>query len=141
MLDFDYTILVQFFNFLVLLVLLNFLLFKPILRAVQKRQSTIQSLAEKADGSREQVAGLGRAYEENLKEKKQPIIEEREAALRDAHASSMKVIEEARHELTRELAKIKDTVKSEAETTLQALKAEADRLAQDVTQKILKRGM
>ena len=60
--------------------------------------------------------------------------------LKDAHGTSMKVIEEARRELTDELAKVKEAVKSEAEKTLQALLAESDRLALEITNKITKRG-
>ena len=48
MIDFNYTILIQFANFLVLLILLNFLLFKPVLKALSKREKTIGSFFEKA---------------------------------------------------------------------------------------------
>ncbi len=139
MLDFNYTILIQFFNFLVLLILLNFLLFKPILNALKKRQATLTALSEKAETSRQEADTLGRTYEEGLKQKKQPILEERESTLKEAHAASMKVIEEARHDLTEELAKVKDAVKTEAQKTLEALKAESDRLSGEIVQKILKR--
>jgi F-type H+-transporting ATPase subunit b len=140
MLDFNYTIFIQFLNLLVLLILLHFLLFKPILKALSKRQSAIHSLEEKAETSKKEVDGLGRVYEERIKERKHPIIEGREAALKEAHSASMKVIEEARRELTEELAKIKDSVRQEADKTLEALKSEADRLSSEIVQKILKRG-
>ncbi len=141
MLDFNYTILIQFLNFLVLLVLLNFLLFKPVLNALKKRQSTLQSMSEKAEYSKQEVDTLGKTYEESLKEKKQPIFAERESGLREAHSASMKVIEEARRELTEELAKVKGAVKAEAQKTLEALKTESNRLSSEIAQKILKRSM
>jgi F-type H+-transporting ATPase subunit b len=134
------TIFVQFAQLLVLLILFNFLLFKPILNALKKRQGTLESLAAKGEGNRHEAEGLGRAYEERLKEGKLPITEERDGLLREAHAASMKAIEEARQELAVELAKVKDTVKMEADRALVALEGASDRLASEVVGKIMKRG-
>ena len=55
-------------------------------------------------------------------------------------APGMKMIEEARQELAEELLKVKDTVKAEADRALEALKADSDRLASEVVEKIMKRG-
>ncbi len=140
MLELNYTILIQFLNLLVLLVLLNFLLFKPILNALKKRQATIEDLSEKAEGSRGAVESLSKEYEETLKARKQPILDEREATLKETHSASMKVIEEARRDLTAELAKVRESVRREAEKTLDALKGESDRLSLEIAEKILKRG-
>ena len=139
MLEFNYTILIQFLNFLILLILLNFLLFKPVLNALRKRKASIQSLSERVSQTQDEAGNLARGYEEGMKDGKRPIFDQREAALREANAASMKVIEKARHELTEELTKVKETVRSEAKLTLQALKVEADKLSLEVAQKILKR--
>ena len=141
MIDFNYTLFIQFFQILILLALLNFFLFKPVLNGLKKRHLAIQSLAERAEDNRKVAETLTKTYEETLKERKQPIAEQREAALKDAHASSMKVIEEARRELGEELAKVKDAVKKEAEKTLEALLGKSDLLAAEITQKITKRGV
>lgn len=139
MLDFNYTLLIQFLNFLILLVLLNFLLFKPVLRVLQKRKSAIQSLADSVRETQEKVEGLAKQYEDGMKEGRRPILAEREASLKEAGAVSMGLIEEARQELTEELAKVKETVRGEAERTLSALKAEADKLSVEIVKKIVKR--
>jgi F-type H+-transporting ATPase subunit b len=139
MLEFNYTILIQFLNFLILLILLNFLLFKPVLNALRKRKASIQSLSERVSQTQDEAENLARGYEEGMKDGKRPIFDQRETALREANAASMKVIEKARQELTEELTKVKETVRSEAELTLQALQLEADKLSLEVAQKILKR--
>lgn len=140
MLDFNYTLLVQFFNFLILLILLNFLLFKPVLKVLRKRQDKLGSLDTKADANRSLLEGYEKKYEETRKEKQQPIISQRDTQLKEAHSASMKVIEQARVQLADELAKVKDAVKKEADNTLQALRNESDRLSQEIAQKILRRG-
>ncbi|MGD0229409.1 MAG: ATP synthase F0 subunit B [Syntrophorhabdales bacterium] len=141
MIDLNYTLIIQFSQFLILLILLNFLLFRPMLNALKKRHTTIQSLAERAEDTGKEAEGLTRTYEENLKEKRLPVMEQREKALKEAHAVSMKVIEEARRDLAEELTKVKDTVKSEGESAFKALLGESDRFAVEIAQKIMKRGI
>jgi F-type H+-transporting ATPase subunit b len=140
MINFDKTILYQFANLIIVLIFLHFFLFKPILSALNKRRTTIQSLSDQVGGSAAAVADLGRSYEERLAQEKSPVIEERDNSLKEAHSASMKVIEEARRELTEELAKVKDTVKQETEKTLEALRGESDRLASEIVKKLVKRG-
>ena len=140
MIEFDRTILFQFVNLLIVLILLNFLLFKPILNALKKRQASLRALSEKAEGSRAEAEELERNYEDSLKERRLPVVEGRDAGLKEAQGASMKVIEEARRELTEELAKVKDAVKKEAARTLEALKTESDRLSSEIVEKLVKRG-
>jgi len=135
----DFTIFIQFLQFLILLILFNFLLFKPILKALKKRQGTIDSLSTRAEANRHEAEGLGKTYEEQLRAKKLPLIEERNELLKQATSASMKMIEEARQELAEELVKVKDTVGAEADRALEALRADSDRLASEVVEKIMKR--
>ncbi len=139
MLDFNYTILIQFANFLILLILLNFFLFKPVLRALNRRRAYIQSLSDKVQVENEEAAEVEKSYEEKARERRKPILEQRETVLKEAQAASMKTIEEARKELTSELDRMKDRVKAEKDAALQRLSGEADRLSQEVATRILGR--
>jgi F-type H+-transporting ATPase subunit b len=140
MLDFNYTILIQFANFLVLLILLQIFLFGPVLNALRKRKNALDALAQRVEQLRGDATTLGRTYDESTKEKKRPILEQRESTLKNAHESSMKIIEEARHRLTTELEKIKGTVRSEADQALQSLSQKTGQLAAEVVAKVMKRG-
>lgn len=140
MLDFNYTILVQFANLLILLILLNFFLFKPVLKALNRRRAFIQSLSDKVQEENRQATEIEKSYEDRARESRRPILDQREATVKGAQAASMKVIEEARRELTSELDKMKERVKAESDAALQRLSGEADRLSQEVVARILKRG-
>jgi F-type H+-transporting ATPase subunit b len=140
MIDFNYTIFIQFANFLILLVFLQFLLFRPILNTLEKRKSTLDALAARVEQLRGDATALGRTYDESAKEKKRPILDQRESALKDAHAGSMKIIEEARHRLSAELEQIKGTVRNEADQALRSLTEKTGQLAAEVVAKIMKRG-
>lgn len=140
MINFDYTILIQFGNFLVLLLLLNFLLFRPILTTLKKRKNALGALTARVDQLRGEASALGKTYDESAKEKRRPILDQKESALKEAHASSMKIIEDARNQLTAELEQIKGTVRKEADEALKSLTERTGVLAAEVVAKVMKRG-
>lgn len=140
MLDFNYTILIQFANFGVVLILLQIFLFGPVLKALKKRKNALDALAQRVEQLRSDATALGRTYDEGAKEKKRPILEQRESSLKEAHATSMKIIEQARQRLTAELEQIKGTVRSEADQALQSLAQRTGQLATEVVAKVMKRG-
>ena len=139
MLDFNYTLLIQFLNILILLILLNFLLFRPVLNALNKRRAFMQALADKVQEEEKQAVELIKSYEDEAKERRRPILEQRDTTVKEAQTASMKAIEEARQELTIDLEKMKERVRTESSAALQRLLGEADRLSQEVVHKVLKR--
>lgn len=141
MLDFNSTLLIQFFNFLILLILLNFLLFKPVLKALDKRSTALGSVLEKADHLKEDVKVLEKSYDEGMKERKKPILEQKDSALAEAQKVSMHLIEQARAELSVELEKVKGDVEKESKKVSDALKAEVGKLSTEVAEKILRRSL
>jgi F-type H+-transporting ATPase subunit b len=141
MIDFNYTILIQFANFLILLILLNALLFKPVLKAISKRDTTISSLFGKSKGIREDLANLERSYDEKIKERKRPILESKDVLLNEAHANSMHIIEKTRVELADELTRSKVEIEQESKKIYDSLNMEVERLSTEAAQKILKRSL
>jgi F-type H+-transporting ATPase subunit b len=141
MIDFNYTLLIQFFNFLVLLFLLNILLFKPVLKAINKREKTLVTLFDGVEGIKKEAVMLELAYDEGSRERKKPVLEGKDAALVEAQKASMHLIEEARTELAEELVKIKSEVERESKSISDALKGEVEKLSAEVAEKILKRSL
>jgi F-type H+-transporting ATPase subunit b len=138
-LDFNYTLLIQFANLLILLILLNFFLFKPVLKALNRRRAFMQALSEKVEEDNRQAAEIEKSYDDKARERRRPVLDSREATVKEAQAASIKVIEEARRDLTSELDKMKERVKAESDAALQRLSGEADRLSQEVVARILRR--
>jgi F-type H+-transporting ATPase subunit b len=137
----DITIFYQFANFLIILILLNFFLFKPVVGALKKREGAIKSLAERVDKAKQDAKDFERQYDEVTQEKKRPILESKDAALSEANTGATKIIEKARHELTEELSKIKVEIETEGKRVYETLRADVDRLSGDVAEKILKRSL
>jgi len=141
MIDFNYTLLIQFFNLLILLILLNFLLFKPVLRAIGKREGTINSLADRIQKAKEEMNKFEKEYEEKAREQKKPVIADRDSTIAEAHTVSMHIIEKARAELSSELERVKNEIESESKTVFDSLKTDVERLSKEVAQKILQRSL
>jgi F-type H+-transporting ATPase subunit b len=141
MIDFNYTLLIQFFNFLVLLFLLNILLFKPVLKAINKREETLVTLFDGVEGIKKEAVRLELAYDEGSRERKKPVLDGKDAALMEAQKSSMRLIEKARTELAAELVKVKSKVERESKSISDALKGEVEKLSTEVVEKILKRSL
>jgi F-type H+-transporting ATPase subunit b len=137
----DITILYQFANFLIVLILLNFLLFKPVIGALKKREGTIQSLAERVEKAKQGAKDFEKQYDEVIHEKKKPILESKETALSEANTGATKIIEKARLELTEELSKIKGEIEIEGKRVYDTLRADVDKLSGEVAVKILKRSL
>lgn len=141
MIDFNYTILIQFANFLILLILLNFLLFKPVLKAIGKREKTIGSLFEKAESTKEEAKMMEKSYEDSAKEKKKPILEAKDATLAEARTASMHIIEKARTGLADELSHLRSDIERDSKKVYDTLKVDVERLSHDAAQKILRRSL
>jgi F-type H+-transporting ATPase subunit b len=139
MIDFNYTLIIQFLNFLILLVLLNFLLFKPVLRVLSKREGTINSLADGLQSAGDGAKNLEKMYEEGIKEKRRPILEENKTVIFEANNTSMRLIEKARNELSEELTKIREGIAKDSKEVFDTLRSEVDKLSAEAAEKILKR--
>jgi F-type H+-transporting ATPase subunit b len=141
MIDFNITLLIQFLNFIVLLFLLNFLLFKPVLKAINKREGTLGSLFDKVDAVKKEAVRLEQAYAEGSMERKKPVLEGKDASLAEARKSSMHLVEKARTELADELVKVKAEIERESKSASDALRSEVEKLSVEVAEKILKRSL
>ncbi len=138
---FDYTLLIQFFNVLILMILLNMFLFKPVLRALNKRENTIGSLFGKVDGAKQEADKLEKSYEDIMKEKKRPILEQRDATLTEAHSMSTGIIEQARKELSDELGRLRSQIEKDSKQVYDTLKGDVERLGAEAAEKILRRSL
>jgi F-type H+-transporting ATPase subunit b len=141
MINFDVTILYQFVHFLILLFILNFILFKPVLKALEKRQGAIKGLTDGVEQAKQDTIDLERNYESAFVEKRRPIIGSRDAVISEANKEAVHVVEKARSELSEELAKIKSEIEMEGRKVYDALRGDVGKLSMEAAQKILKRSI
>ncbi|MCK9228110.1 MAG: hypothetical protein PHT96_10560 [Syntrophorhabdaceae bacterium] len=141
MINFDVTILYQFGHFLLLLIILNFLLFKPVLKALDKRYNTLQGLTDGLEKAKSDTVDLEKGYDLAYVEKRKPILGSRDAMIVEANKEAVHVIEKARTELSEELARIKSGIEAEGKKVYDALMADVSKLSMEAAQKILRRSI
>lgn len=122
MLELGPTIYIQIINFLVLLVLLKFLLWKPFMEALDARQSRIAAQVKEAEAINEEARNLKGRYEAQMAQAK----DEAQKMIRDAVASAEKtreqIVAEAREESSRILRQTEREVQSEKEKAMSEVK-------------------
>jgi F-type H+-transporting ATPase subunit b len=141
MLDINFTLLVQVANFIILMFLLNFLLFKPMRSFLSTRQGMIdQTMAEarqaeeKAEASLERYHDLlsdaRRAVDARLSEAQAKADEDRRRRLAEAEQRAQESIEAASTE-----------IRGAAEEARDGLRAQARALAEAIAEKVLGRAV
>jgi F-type H+-transporting ATPase subunit b len=137
----DWTLLLQFANFMILLVVLNVLLYKPLRAALAARKATIDGDLAKARATEEQIQAQVAEYEAKLQEARQRGSQERTALRQAAVAEEGRLLGAANEAASRRLQELKGQVADEAAAARQALRGETEALARQIAGKVLGRSV
>ncbi len=141
MLDFNWTLILQFINFIVLLYLLNRILFKPLRAMLDKRRSTIDGGHARARELQADIDSKMQRYQEQLAAAKKSANEERSLLKKIAHEEEAKTLNAAHQKATEKLQQIKGRVAAESAAASNTLKKEAEGIAEQIATKILGRSL
>lgn len=126
-------------NLLILYFFLKWLLYKPVLKFMQKRQESMQEQKRDIESNANEAQSLKNKYSEkiNMLEKEaQSMLEE---ARKIAQGQSEKILEETRQQANDNLTKARDQMEWERKKIFDDLKAEAVHLAIDLSKQIIQR--
>ena len=141
MIKLDWTLLLQFANFMILLVVLNVLLFKPLRAALASRKATIDGDLARSRSLDEQVHAQVAEYEAKLQEARQRGSQERMALRQAAQSEEARLLGAANETASQRLQALKEQVAGEAETARQGLRGETEVLARQIAGKVLGRNV
>jgi len=137
----DWTLFLQFANFMILMAVLNALLFKPLRAALQARREAIESSKAKVHDIDEQVQAQIARYEAQLQEARQQGGQERAALRKTAQEEEGRILGEANQKSAEKLLSIKAQIHEEAGAARQTLRNETEALARDIAGKVLGRAV
>lgn len=137
--DIDGTAYIQLGLFLLLMVLLNQLLYKPWLQTRERRELAINGTATAADQLRKQADSLSSEYEERLAKVREEAFKLRADSRRTVEKEKTSRVADARTRGASELEAERARLASEANAAREALTRRVDELAQQVANKILGR--
>ena len=141
MIKLDWTLLLQFANFMILLIVLNVLLFKPLRAVLAARKTTIDGDLARARATEAQIQTQVAEYEAKLQEARQRGGQERTALRQAAVAEEARLLGAANEAASRRLQELKGQVADEAATARQSLRSETEVLARQIAGKVLGRSV
>jgi F-type H+-transporting ATPase subunit b len=139
MIEIDQTLIIQIVNFIIFLVILNYLIFKPVVRVLDERRDRIDGTRERAQQMEAEIQTKLEAYEERIQEAKSRAVHEKETFRREAESLSKETVEKARRELARDIPIIRKQIASETDRARQELEKTAQDMARDIACRVLGR--
>ena len=139
MISVDWTLGLQFLNFIVLLLILNKLLYRPLKNIIAQRREKIESSHSRAKELEADIDEKMERYQQQLGDAKTLANEERNKLKKAASEEEAALLFEAHGKATARLRAIKDQVAGEAEAASTTLKGEAKSLAGQIASKVLGR--
>ena len=141
MINLDYTLLIQMGNFLVLLLILNRFLYKPILNILDERRKRIQDSETSVKELEDRTAQHWDVYQRQLQEAKLAANAEKERLKGEGLEAERRLMEEVRAETGRAVEEARRMIQEEAGLARETLRVQADGMAVEIAQKILGRSL
>ena len=131
----------QLFGFLGLLFLLIKFAWKPMLAALEERETSIENALKSAEQARNEMANLKADNEKLLQETRL----ERDIILKKAQEASVKMIEDAKNEASKvaaqQIENAKAVIETEKRAALTEVKNQVAILTLEVTEKLLRKNL
>jgi len=135
----DKSVLIQLINFILLILLLNIFMFKPIRNIVSKRKERITGFSNDIEELLNGIKTKEKAFEEKIKTARVKGLKEKEAMILEAETEEKKILSEINKRVQSDIEMIKGKVKKDADAVRKSLKNEINNFATSIYKKILGR--
>ncbi len=137
--DLDITLFLQLGLFLLTLVVLNSLLFKPFLRVLDARYEKLHGAQHEVERLSKNAATDLEVYNARLREARELAQKEREALVAAGREEERRLLAEVRNDIAKQLNAAREQVSRAELEAKQALTADTDALARRMVEKVLGR--
>ncbi len=131
----------QMANFIVLVIALNFLLYRPIRGILRKRAERMAALKGEITASRESLRAKQEELERRLAEARRQGVAVTEEMKAEGRARERELIEEATREMEQTVAKVRAEIQQELEQARAQLRDQVQNFGVELAQKILGRSI
>ncbi len=139
MINLDFTIIIQFANFFLLIFLLNLILYRPLRKMLAERQATIEGGHARAQELEPQIEEKMARYQERLQEARSKGAQARAELRAEAQEEEARLLSTARDRASEKIQQMKGRIAEEAEAARAGLKQETEAMAAEVASKVLGR--
>jgi len=141
LIEINWTLGVQLISFLLLLVVLYKLMYRPLLGALESRTSAIQQQLAEAQAAREEAQRQQAAMEERIRTAQAEAQALRERALREAAELRERLSAEARQEAKRLVEAAQAQIAQEVRRARTELRAEVGTLAIQIAERLVRKSL
>ncbi len=141
MISVDITFIYQVIAFLIMLVILKQVLFKPILAILDERKEKTEDTFEGAAAIEAEIEEGNKDFQKRIKEAETKAQEERGAIRLAAMEEQKAIVEETRVELQSDIVKVKEGLADNREQVLDGLLKEAPKISRVIAEKMLERAL
>lgn len=127
------------FFVMLLTVIVDRLLLRPVMRVIQERETAIRSARELAERSANQARAAAAEFDQKTTAARSEIYKQMDEMRRSALAERTEAMSKTRAEADAQVAAASDRLKAEAEAARRQLEADADILGGAVAERILGR--
>jgi F-type H+-transporting ATPase subunit b len=132
---------IQIINFILLIGILNFILYRPIRKILSERKEKVSGLESSIEKSENDAKEKSDAFALGLKDARAEGVKKKESLLQEAAKKEKEIISKINDEAAAELAKVRDKIAGDAEGVRASLQKEIDAFATDIGKKILGRAI
>lgn len=137
MIDLDYSFLIQLANFLITLLVLNFLMFGPIREIIKRRAELMNGQMGKIEQFTDQADSKMKGYEKALEEARRAGMDVRNDLKEQGQQEEQKILSEAGKVAASTMKEARDEISAEKGEAMKVLDGQVDEFAQKVTAKVL----
>jgi len=141
MLNLDYTVLVQMANFILLILILNVLLYKPLLAVMEKRKQQM----DESDGEVKHLSQLVEQklteYEEKVRLAKLGAIEQRNVIVKEGVELAKSTIDAVRSEIPVMMDQFNVGMGREVDAARAVLHSQSQKISLEIAEKVLGRSI
>lgn len=134
-----WTLIFTWVNLLVLFLLIKKFLFQPVKKILDRRETEVREMYDKAESANNTAAALQTEYQEKLSDVEHEAREIVEAARRRASVQSREIVGEARGKAADILQKANIRIESERRNAVNEIKNELSSLAVDIAGKVIEK--
>ncbi len=141
MVELNYTVWIQMANFLVLILILNFLLYRPVLKIIEARNQRIEASKEKVRSLDETIERKVAEYEERIRQARTEAALQRDALKDEGTERGKEIVGKVREEISKTLGDFKVRLQKEADEARVSLREQTREIAGEISKKVLGRGV
>jgi len=137
----DYTLLVQMANFFVLMLILNVLLYKPILKIIDKRKQQMDESESEIKRMNQTVEQKMAEYEEKVRLAKAEALEQKNAIVKEGADAAKGIIDAVRGEIPGMMEQFNARIRKEVEEARAVLHSQSRKISLEIAEKVLGRSI